>query len=138
MEGKAIIALDQKAIKNIIKDCDIDVKALIKPMIPRIIESQIKETVQEYMNNWIKWNLEDNCHKLFDEKIKYTLYKIVEEYHDEKDHQNIKKLVKSYYEKVRIETQKKFKEWLAYFKINEDKAIRDIIKEEVINYFKGK
>lgn len=138
MEGKAIIALDQKAIKNIIKDCDIDIKALIKPMIPRIIKSIIKEEVEQYMQYWIKWNLKDNCHKLFDEKVKHTLYQIVEEYNDEKDHQNIKKLVKSYYEKVRIETQKKFKEWIAYFKINEDKAIRDIIKEEVINYFKGK
>lgn len=136
MEGKAIIKLDQEAIRSLLERSGIDLKALIEPYLERLISSIIKEKIEEHMNRWIKYNISDNCSKLFDQKIKFALSDFVEEY--EKDNQKLRDLVNEYWTKIEQSTEKKYKEHLARINLIEENYLTKLIKKEVINYFNNK
>lgn len=136
MEGKAIIKLDQEAIRSLLERSGIDFKALIEPYLERLISSIIKEKIEEYMNRWIKYNISDNCSKLFDQKIKFALADFVEEY--EKDNKKLRDLVNEYWTKIEQSTEKQYKEHLARMNLIEENYLTKLIKKEVINYFNNK
>lgn len=136
MEGKAIIKLDQEAIRSLLERSGIDLKALIEPYLERLISSIIKEKIEEYMNRWIKYNISDNCSKLFDQKIKFALQDIVKEY--ENDNRKLRDLVNEYWEKIEQSTEKKYKEHIARMDLIEENYLTKLIKKEVINYFNNK
>ena len=140
MEGKAIIKLDQEAIKNLLERSGVDLKALIEPYLERLISSIIKEKIEEYMNRWIHNNLENNCSKLFREKIETTITiianKIVREY--EQDSKKLQDLINEYWNKLEQSIEKKYKENIAKMNLIEENYLTKLIKKEVINYFNNK